>query len=172
MAAAVVKPPTFDEVKAAALDQIESLCAKLLPRGRVKGNSYISPVPWRDDRNPSLSVLLSTACWKDWGQPGEGGSIIDLVMKIDGCDKLAARDTLAALCGISKIESKARKAAPVTSKIVKSCGGCKYWWERYPDADYCTRCVDQITEEPLRIDKARHYHGECGPEAKLYRAKT
>ena len=40
--------------------------------------------PFRDDSTPSLKVDYSKNLWYDFGS-GEGGSIIDLVMKMDGC---------------------------------------------------------------------------------------
>lgn len=157
--------PSFDEVKDAALASIESLCRRLLPQGRVKGNSYISRVPWRTDKQPSLSVLLKNATWKDWGAD-EGGSIIDLVMRLENCSAVQARDTLAEMLSLKASGPRPKPAEP------KSCAGCAYLWKRFPTADYCTRCVDTLNEEPLPIQKARAYHGECGPKATLHQAAS
>lgn len=40
--------------------------------------------PFRDDSTPSLKVDYSKNLWYDFGSD-EGGSIVDLVMKLDGC---------------------------------------------------------------------------------------
>lgn len=39
---------------------------------------------WRGDRNPSVHIDESKNCWYDHGT-GKGGSVIDLVMTVEGC---------------------------------------------------------------------------------------
>ena len=39
---------------------------------------------WRGDSNPSVSINTTKNVWYDHGT-GEGGSVLDLVMKIEGC---------------------------------------------------------------------------------------
>lgn len=40
---------------------------------------------WRGDSNPSVSINTTKNVWYDHGT-GEGGSVIDLVMRVEGCD--------------------------------------------------------------------------------------
>lgn len=51
--------------------------AELPPRGNAIAF-------WRGDNSPSVSIDRNTGLWYDFGT-GEGGTILDLVMKIEGC---------------------------------------------------------------------------------------
>lgn len=51
--------------------------AELPPRGNAIAF-------WRGDTSPSVSIDRNTGLWHDFGT-GEGGTILDLVMKIEGC---------------------------------------------------------------------------------------
>lgn len=62
---------------------IEALCRDWLPGGKRQGGWYVACAPWRDDRNPSLGVSLTTGRWKDFAT-GEKGDMIDLSMKLFG----------------------------------------------------------------------------------------
>lgn len=48
---------------------------------------------WRGDRNPSVSIDRERNRWHDHGT-GQGGSVIDLVMAIEGCNFSTALDIL------------------------------------------------------------------------------
>lgn len=62
---------------------IEALCRDWLPNGKRQGGWYLACSPWRDDRNPSLGISLSTGRWRDFAT-GEKGDMIDLSMKLFG----------------------------------------------------------------------------------------
>lgn len=153
---------SFEAVKAVALENIGTLAKKLLPHGKTQGHWWVSKCPWRDDQTPSLGISLTTGNWKDWGR-AEGGTIIDLIMRLDNCDNKTALKTLAALLGITEL-------TPRPKQEWKSCADCAYLWHRFPFADYCTRCVTPVDEEPRPIADARRNGGECGQHAKLYKA--
>ena len=69
---------------------IEALCKAWLPDGKRQGGWFVCSAPWRNDRNASLGVSLSTGRWKDFAT-GEHGDMIDLSMRLFG-DSL--QDTL------------------------------------------------------------------------------
>lgn len=56
-------------------------------------NGYLARVPWRDDKNPSLTVSLNGKGWKDQAT-GAHGSVIDMVMLHLGCDVTSACEHL------------------------------------------------------------------------------
>ena len=158
----------FAAVKDAALQQIESLCKRLLPHGRVQGQWYNARVPWRDDSKPSLGVSLTTGRYVDWANAGDGGSIIDLVMKLDGCDAKTAVATLASMLGIGDVKEFARNTPKRPEP--PSCLKCTHRWARYPWADYCVAVVDFMDQEPTPTERARRSGRECGTQGKLFRA--
>ena len=45
--------------------------------------------PFRDERTPSFHITPNGRGWKDFGD-GSGGGVIDLVMRLAGCDRLRA----------------------------------------------------------------------------------
>ncbi|MGM9770895.1 MAG: toprim domain-containing protein [Candidatus Cryptobacteroides sp.] len=45
--------------------------------------------PFRDERTPSFHILPNGYAWKDFGD-GSGGGVIDLVMRLENCDREAA----------------------------------------------------------------------------------
>lgn len=47
-----------------------------------KSNDWAYHSPWREDKNASLHVRLSTNTWKDFGEEGSGTSNIDLVIRL------------------------------------------------------------------------------------------
>ena len=52
-----------------------------------KSNDWAYHSPWREDKNASLHVRLSTNTWKDFGEEGSGTSNIDLVIRLGiACD--------------------------------------------------------------------------------------
>jgi hypothetical protein len=62
---------------------IAALCQAWLPNGKRQGGWWISTTPWREDRNPSLGVSLTTGHWRDFAT-GERGDMLDLSMKLFG----------------------------------------------------------------------------------------
>jgi uncharacterized protein (DUF927 family) len=92
------KRPSFAEVKAASLKEIDRVLAHCLPQGkRVDGGKeYTAANPTRaDKRAGSLKVNLSKGTWADFATGDKGGDLIDLVRYLDGgtdveaCNKLA-----------------------------------------------------------------------------------
>jgi hypothetical protein len=78
---------------------IEALCKAWLLDGKRQGGWYVSTTPWRDDRNASLGVSLSTGRWKDFAT-GEHGDMIDLSMKLFGDSLADTIDGFADMLGI------------------------------------------------------------------------
>jgi DNA primase len=62
---------------------IHALCQNWLPAGKKQGGWWVSITPWREDRNPSLGVSLTTGHWRDFAT-GERGDMLDLSMKLFG----------------------------------------------------------------------------------------
>jgi hypothetical protein len=78
---------------------IETLCRAWLPDGKRQGGWFVSTTPWREDRNASLGVSLSTGRWKDFAT-GEHGDMIDLSMKLFGDSLADTIDGFAEMLGI------------------------------------------------------------------------
>jgi len=77
---------TIEELKRSI--DLHDLAEKLgLERPQGTGN-YRSP--HHDDRNPSLSIYDGGRKWKDHSNDGSGGSCIDLVMYVEGCEAAEA----------------------------------------------------------------------------------
>ncbi|MEW5251565.1 CHC2 zinc finger domain-containing protein, partial [Microbulbifer sp. 2201CG32-9] len=51
---------------------------------RKQGKDYLGRCPFHDDRTPSLVVSPAKNLWHCLGACGEGGSVIDWVMKTQG----------------------------------------------------------------------------------------
>lgn len=62
---------------------IEVLCRGWLPNGKKQGGWWLACTPWREDKNPSLGVSLTTGRWKDF-TTGEHGDMLDLSMRLFG----------------------------------------------------------------------------------------
>lgn len=62
---------------------IEALCRDWIPHGKRQGGWWIATSPWREDRNPSFGVSLTTGLWRDFAT-GEKGDILDLSMRLFG----------------------------------------------------------------------------------------
>lgn len=73
------------------LTDCQQIAQQLLGPGRRTGRAVQYRTPWRDDRNPSLTIWPNG--WKDWAT-GEHGSVIDLVMRVQGCGFAEALDYL------------------------------------------------------------------------------
>lgn len=173
----------LEAIRAECKSQIESLCARLLPQGRRHGGWWKCHVPWRDDKDASLMVSFSSARWRDWGRPGDDGTMLDLVMRLDNCSLMDAKDTLADLLGMGgDVEYKP------TVQVKKSCKDCRHLWRRFPkdvhnwftgrthkvtgDRYFCTLCVDFMFGDPKPLSLARHPRGECGTFGTLHEIPT
>lgn len=62
---------------------IEALCRDWIPQGKRQGGWWVACCPWREDRNPSFGVSLTTGLWRDFAS-GERGDILDLSMRLWG----------------------------------------------------------------------------------------
>lgn len=67
---------------------LHDLAEKLGLERPQSGGNYRSP--HHDDRNPSLSIYAGGTKWKDHSDDGAGGSCIDLVMHVEGCEAAVA----------------------------------------------------------------------------------
>ena len=110
------KRPSFADVKAASLRDIEHVLSHWLPNGkRVDGGKeFTAPNPTRSDKRAgSLKVNLNKGTWADFATGDKGGDLIDLVRYLDGCSDLEACTKLADLLRVSAEESQSK---PVPNK--------------------------------------------------------
>lgn len=110
--------PTFAQVKAVALQNIDRVLAHWLPHGKRvdSGKEYTAPNPTRTDKRAgSLKVSLSKGTWSDFATGDKGGDLIDLVRYIDGGTDVEACNKLAELLSVSAGTTQA-KPAPAKSK--------------------------------------------------------
>lgn len=81
----------FDEIKKISIPSyLESIGCQVKEDKGYYGK-YLAP--YREDTKPSLKVDYNKNVWCDYGI-GEGGSIIDLVMKIESCENWQAAEIL------------------------------------------------------------------------------
>ena len=64
---------------------------------------------WRGDNNPSVSINTAKNVWYDHGT-GEGGSVLDLIMRVENCD-------LAEACRRAESFSFNRPYTPIVPKV-------------------------------------------------------
>lgn len=96
--------PTFNEVKNAALSQIDHVLGRWLPAYKLVdgGTEYTAPNPTRNDNKAgSFKINKSTGAWSDFATGDKGGDLIDLVAYIDGTDSVAAKNALTELLGLA-----------------------------------------------------------------------
>jgi hypothetical protein len=68
----------FDDVRTAALDNLDSIIRHLLPNGRQRGDEWFALNPTRNDKKAgSFSVNTKTGLWHDFSTK-EGGDVIHL----------------------------------------------------------------------------------------------
>lgn len=79
---------------------IEILCRGWLPQGKRQGNWWVCQTPWRDDRDPSLGVSLTTGRWRDFAT-GDSGDMIDLSMRLFGDSLKETVEGFAEMLGLS-----------------------------------------------------------------------
>lgn len=109
--------PTFAQVKAAALRNIDRVLTQWLPNGkRVDGGKeYTAPNPTRTDKRAgSLKINLSKGTWADFATGDKGGDLIDLVRYLDGGTDVEACNKLADLLRLNAEDSPS-KPAPTKS---------------------------------------------------------
>lgn len=166
--------PSYAAVRQAARDNIESLCARLLPTGRREGEWWRCRVPWRAGDGRNLAVSMTTGLWRDWARPGDEGSMLDLMMRLDNCDLSTARDRLASILGIGDVPDNWKPPKPPPAP---KCGTCQHSYLRRippPETWCCNVTVVGIDEyaqaQPIRI--ARRPAWRCGPSGKLWRARA
>lgn len=75
------RPPPYKEANEILARNIRSWCKQLLPKGQAIGEWWVVSVPWRQDKNPSLGVSLTSGHWEDFGR-GERGSPVDLLARL------------------------------------------------------------------------------------------
>ena len=112
------KRPSFADVKAAALKDIDRVLSHWLPNGkRVDGGKeYTAPNPTRSDKRAgSLKISLSKGTWSDFATGDKGGDLIDLVRYLDGGTDIEACNKLAELLNVSPGAAQA-KTAPAKTK--------------------------------------------------------
>ncbi len=105
--------PTFAQVKAAALRNIDRVLTQWLPNGkRVDGGKeYTAPNPTRTDKRAgSLKINLSKGTWADFATGDKGGDLIDLVRYLDGGTDVEACNKLADLLRLSVEDSPSEPA--------------------------------------------------------------
>ena len=157
----------LDDIKTAALSQIESLAPRLLPDGKRAGNWWVARCPWRDDRRASLHLSLTTTYYRDWGDGGAGGTILDLIMRLDSCSLQVAADTLADMLSLASPEPGSER--PVRPEP-PNCATCRHLWVRWPGARHahCTAVTVPMLQEPMHAAHARRSGQACGPLGKLH----
>lgn len=89
----------FKAVKAKSPSFAKTFCRRYLSSGKCVGDWWIVSTPWREDKNPSLGICLTSGNWKDFAR-GDGGDLADLLAKIDRCSITEAADRLARMMGI------------------------------------------------------------------------
>ena len=89
---------TYRDIHEHAVPFAEPLCERWLPQGKRKGGWWVAPVPWREDRNPSLIVSLSTGWFQDRAL-NEKGDLLDLCAKVHKVPLPEAAEAVAIIVG-------------------------------------------------------------------------
>lgn len=79
--------------------EMEVFCRNWLPDGRRQGAWWVARCPWREDRNPSFGVSLTSQRWRDFSG-AESGDIIDLTVRLHGGTVRQAVEMLADILGM------------------------------------------------------------------------
>jgi DNA primase len=79
--------------------QIEAICKDWLPDGKKQGGWWVVKCPWREDKDPSLGVSLTTGRWQDFAR-GDHGDMMDLSMKLYGGTLAETIDGFAEMLGL------------------------------------------------------------------------
>ncbi|MCV2894511.1 hypothetical protein [Lentibacter sp. XHP0401] len=92
----------FQEVNAAALPQLESLCSHWLGQGRKEGREYVALNPTRaDNRLGSFRINLISGKWADFATGDRGGDAISFYAYIEGMSQIEAARALAIDLGVA-----------------------------------------------------------------------
>ena len=92
----------FQEVNAAALPQLESLCYHWLGQGRQEGREYVALNPTRvDNRLGSFRINLTSGMWADFATGDRGGDAISFYAYIKGLTQIEAARALAIDLGVT-----------------------------------------------------------------------
>ncbi|RXT68225.1 DUF927 domain-containing protein [Pseudomonas syringae] len=159
------KRPSFAQVKAAALRNIDKVLVQWLPNGkRVDGGKeYTAPNPTRTDKRAgSLKISISKGSWSDFATGDKGGDLIDLVRYIDGGTDVEACNKLADLLGVTA-DSPPAKSAPAKSKAPE-------WIAIQPiPTEAMSKCPAKHRQHgtPSKVWVYRNYQGQ--PLMALYR---
>ncbi len=92
----------FSDIRDKAKPCLQGLCQRWLPKGHRSGSWWVGSCPWREDKNASLMVSLTTGHWEDRGAAHAGkdsGDIVKLFACIYGGDMVDAADAVAQLVG-------------------------------------------------------------------------
>ncbi len=115
---------------------------------RVDSGVYLSPL--RTESTPSFSVNYRLNLWYDHGL-GEGGNIIELVKRMEGCDFAKALEHLAGN-GIASTWSKPESALPAPSPltidsvaVLTDCRLLSYLQSRKVDLDTAQTYCHQVS---------------------------
>ena len=78
----------IDTSRSVDLDAIKMIpCENFLPDHIMRGNSTIHyKAPWRNERNASVVVYTKNNRFHDFGDPDKRGTVIDLIMLLEGVD--------------------------------------------------------------------------------------
>lgn len=87
----------FTDVQEHAKRDAAVICARWLPNGKRQGVWWVVATPWREDRNPSLGVSLTSGKWRDFAT-GEKGDFVDLAQRLG-----LARDRVSALRAVARM---------------------------------------------------------------------
>ena len=74
----------FEQIKTAALANIDSILNEWAPGGKRQGREYVPLNPRRADHKPgSFSINLDAGAWADFAADAKGGDLISLVAYVD-----------------------------------------------------------------------------------------
>lgn len=92
----------FQQVNAAALPRLESLCSHWLGQGRKEGREYVALNPTRADRHlGSFRINLISGMWADFATSDRGGDPISYYAYINGLSQIEAARALARDLGVA-----------------------------------------------------------------------
>ncbi len=91
----------FAAVNRAALNDLPTILARWLPRGRIEGDEFVALNPRRaDKRLGSFKINLRTGRWADFATGDSGGDPVSLAAYLAGCGQAEAARRLAAMLGV------------------------------------------------------------------------
>lgn len=102
----------FNDIKAAALSNIDSVLNHWAPGGKRQGHEYIALNPTRSDSKPgSFSINLNTGAWADFASDAKGGDLVALVAYLENVKQGEASKLLASFLGLNIENSDPQKRA-------------------------------------------------------------